>query len=129
MEFKIVGETQKKKYYLGSPLFLSTPKDWYGITRRVHGIAAGVWHHAPACILLRIDSIQGLRLDSIPQTSCGFHTRLRRDCLKLHFYRSHPIGWLFFCFLDHSACDIMILISSAYRLSVAKLVVDEEKRA
>ena len=31
-------------------LFLSNPKDWYVITRRVYGIAACVWHHAPACI-------------------------------------------------------------------------------
>ena len=33
----------------------------------VYVIAVGVWHHALACIYLRIDSIQGLRLDSIPQ--------------------------------------------------------------
>ena len=40
--------------------FLSNPKDWYGITRRVYGIRrnATAWHHAPACIFLRIDSIQ-----------------------------------------------------------------------
>ena len=37
---------------------VSNPKDWHGITRRVYGIAAGVWHHALACILLRIDYIQ-----------------------------------------------------------------------
>ena len=95
--FEIVGLTQKIKDYFGSPLFLSNPKDWHGITRRVHGIAAGVWHHAPACIYLRIDSIQGLRLDSIPQTSCGFHTRLRSDYLKLHFL-SEPSNRMAFSF-------------------------------
>ena len=66
--------------------FLSNPKDWYVITRRVYGIAVGVWHHAPACICLRIDAIHHFVMISYgtlcrfhAATSCGFHTRLRRD--------------------------------------------------
>ena len=66
--------------------FLSNPKDWYVITRRGYGIAVGVWHHAPTCISLRIDAIHHfVMIPSAPSsrfhtaTSCGFHTRLRRD--------------------------------------------------
>ena len=49
----------KKKDRFRTVFFLSNPKDWYGITRRVHGIRrkATAWHHAIACILLRIDSM------------------------------------------------------------------------
>ena len=35
------------------------------LTAGEYGIAVGVWHHAPACIFLRIDAIQSLRDDSI----------------------------------------------------------------
>ena len=50
----------KKKASRETCFFLSNPKDWYGITRRVYGIRrkATAWHHASACILLRIDYIQ-----------------------------------------------------------------------
>ena len=51
----------KKKDRFRTVFFLSNPKDWYGITARsaVHGIRrfATAWHHAPACIYLRIDAI------------------------------------------------------------------------
>ena len=49
----------KKKASRETCFFLSNPKDWYGITRRVYGIRrkATAWHHASACILLRIDYI------------------------------------------------------------------------
>ena len=49
----------KKKDRFRTVFFLSNPKDWYGITRKVYGIRrkATAWHHASACILLRIDYI------------------------------------------------------------------------
>ena len=62
-EISVVGSSPiggaKKKASRETCFFLSNPKDWYGITRRVHGIRrkATAWHHAPACILLRIDSM------------------------------------------------------------------------
>ena len=43
--------------------------------------------------------------------------------------RSHRVRSFLFALQSKQTCDIMIKISSAYRLSVAKLVVDEEKRA
>ena len=50
----------KKKASQKTCFFLFNPKDWYEITRRVYGIRrkATAWHHASACILLRIDYIQ-----------------------------------------------------------------------
>ena len=52
---------------------LFNPKDWDGITRRVYVNAVGVWHHASACIHLRIDYIHHFvmipyRLRRIPYT-------------------------------------------------------------
>ena len=42
--------------------------------------------------------------------------------------KTHPIGWvLFLLFRAKFARDVMINFPSAYRLSVAKLVVDDEK--
>ena len=56
----------------------------------VYVIAAGVWHHAPACIFLRIDSIHHfVMIPFAPSsrfhtaTSCGFHTRLWRDLARV----------------------------------------------
>ena len=51
----------QKKASRKTCFFLSNPKDWYGITRRVYGIRrkATAWHHATACIFLRIDAIHG----------------------------------------------------------------------
>ena len=41
---------------------------------------------------------------------------------------THPSGWvLFLLFRAKFARDVMINFPSAYRLSVAKLVVDDEK--
>ena len=37
----------------------------WNLTAGEHDIAAGVWHHAPACISLRIDSIRLQASDSI----------------------------------------------------------------
>ena len=51
----------------------------WNLTAGEYVIAAGVWHHAPACIFPSDWLHTSLRVDSIPQTSCGFHTRLRRD--------------------------------------------------
>ena len=43
--------------------------------------------------------------------------------------KTHPIGWvLFLLFRAKFARDVMINFPSAYRLSVAKLVVDEKKQ-
>ena len=61
---------------------------WHQCACALYGIAKGVWHHAQACIRvsLRLDSIHHSVM--IPYatssqlhiaTSCGFHTRLRRD--------------------------------------------------
>ena len=42
--------------------------------------------------------------------------------------KTHPNGWvLFLLFRAKFARDVMINFPSAYRLSVAKLVVDDEK--
>ena len=56
------------------------------LTAGEYGIAVGVWHHAPACIFLRIDAIHhfvmipyGTSCQFHTATSCGFHTRLWRD--------------------------------------------------
>ena len=80
------GHPSQKKASRKTCFFLSNPKDWYVITRRVYGIAVGVWHHAPACISLRIDAIHHFVMISCgtlcrfhTATSCGFHKRLRRD--------------------------------------------------
>ena len=42
--------------------------------------------------------------------------------------RSHRVRSFLFALQSKQTCDIMIKISSAYRLSVAKLVVDGEKQ-
>ena len=84
------GHPSQKKASRKTCFFLSNPKDWYVITARsaVHVIRrkATVWHHAPACITLRIDAIHhfvmipyGTLCRFHTATSCGFHTRLRRD--------------------------------------------------
>ena len=55
------------------------------LTAGEYVIAVGVWHHAPACIFLRIDSIHHFVMIPFAPSSrfhaaCGgFHTRLRRD--------------------------------------------------
>ena len=52
----------KKERSICFVLFLSNPKDWYGINapRALYGIRrkATAWHHAIACIFLRLDDIQ-----------------------------------------------------------------------
>ncbi|MBR2986738.1 MAG: hypothetical protein IKC63_01835, partial [Clostridia bacterium] len=84
----------KKKDRFQTVFFLSNPKDWYGITAQsaVYGIRrkATAWHHAIACIFLRIDSIQGLRLDFIPQQVADFIHAYRRDFIELHFCTTNP---------------------------------------
>ena len=46
----------KKKDRFRTVFFLSNPKDWHVISPAgEYVIAEGVWHHASACILLRID--------------------------------------------------------------------------
>ena len=84
------GHPSQKKASRKTCFFLSNPKDWYVIAARsaVHGIRrfATAWHHAPSCICLRIDAIHHFVMISYvtscrfhAATSCGFHTRLRRD--------------------------------------------------
>jgi hypothetical protein len=53
----------------------------------VHGIRAfgTAWNHAIACIFLRIDSIQGSRLDSIPCFAWIPYARRASDAI--HAYR------------------------------------------
>ena len=63
-------------------LFLSKPQAWHIITARsaVHIISpcGAVYHHAPACIYLRLDDIQHFVL-MIYRPSVWWYTRLRRD--------------------------------------------------
>ena len=80
---KLLGGVKKKDRFR-TVFFLSNPKDWYVITRRVYGIRrkATAWHHATACILLWIDSMHHFVM--IPYaTMSQFHTRLRLDFLIL----------------------------------------------
>ena len=74
----------KKKASRKTCFFLSNPKDWYGITRRVYGIRrkATVWHHASACILLRIDYIQHFVLIPYRRQAADFIHAYRRDYIE-----------------------------------------------
>ena len=73
-------------------LFLSNPKDWHGINalaRCMELRRSRAWHRAKRVskfVLLRIDAIHhfvmipyGTSCQFHTATSCGFHTRLRRD--------------------------------------------------
>ena len=69
------------------------------LTAGEYGIAAGVWHHAPACIFLRIDSIHhfvmipyGTSCQFHAATSCAFHPRLRRVFLFSRAKRRRLVG-------------------------------------
>ena len=74
----------KKKDRFRTVFFLSNPKDWYGITRRVYGIRrkATAWHHASACILLRIDYIQHFVLIPYRRQVADFIHAYRRDYIE-----------------------------------------------
>ena len=66
---------------------------------------------------------------SIRTSDVQFDFCLRFEIGTQTHKENHPIGWFFFLLSQIvSACDIMILISSAYRLSGAKLVVYEKKQ-
>ena len=61
----------------------------WNLTAGEYGIAVGVWHHAPACIFLRIDAIHhfvmipyGTSCQFHAATSCGFHPRPWRDLAR-----------------------------------------------
>ena len=71
----------KKKASRKTCFFLSNPKDWYGITRRVYGIRrkATAWHQSSACILLRIDYIQHFVLIPYRRQAADFIHAYRRD--------------------------------------------------
>ena len=80
---KLLGGV-KKKASQKTCFFLSNPKDWYGITRRVYGIRrkATAWHHASACILLRIDYIQHFVLIPYRRQAADFIHAYRRDYIE-----------------------------------------------
>ena len=75
----------KKKASRKTCFFLSNPKDWYGITRRVYGIRrkATAWHHAQRVSFLRIDYIQHFVLIPYRRQAADFIHAYRRDlCYK-----------------------------------------------
>ena len=51
------GSAAKKSSFFGTRIFLSKPQAWYIISP-----FGAVSHHAPACIYLRLDDIQGYAL-------------------------------------------------------------------
>ena len=88
--------TKKIRRASARRIFYPSRKAWYGIAARsaVNGIRrfATVWHHAIACISLRLDSIhafgidniQGLHLDNalfyITKKSSVVHPKIRARC-------------------------------------------------
>ena len=92
----------KKKDRFRTVFFLSNPKDWYGITRRVYGIRrkATAWHHASACIF----------------PSDWFHTSHRDDSIRDYVaipYKASP--WfceLHFCTMSTKRKDTIFRVFS-----------------
>ena len=86
----------KKKASQMTCFFLFNPKDWYGITRRVHGIAVGVWHHR-RCGFLRINSIHHFVTIPYHRQAADCIQRFaliivfRREVTKTGSLRSEPV--------------------------------------
>ena len=133
-----------KKYTLERVcIFLSKPQAWHIITARSavyitnNGRAVVVSHHAQRVSsfglipyrLRRIPSNTAcwlhptLRVDSIPQTSCGFHPRLRRfyaiiyirgDDMKKKIYE--------FCRVDKMSTRLSVFVASLSRFRASILL-------
>ena len=83
--FEIVGWTQEKSKSRDLLFSIQSEGLACNLTAGEYVIAEGVWHHASACISPSDWLHSILRVDSIPQTSCGFHPRLSAWFYELHF--------------------------------------------
>ena len=85
---RVVGSSPtggaKKKDRFRTVFFLSNPKDWYVITRRVYGIRrkATAWHHAQRVSFLRIDYIHHSVMIPCRRQAADFIHAYRRDYIE-----------------------------------------------
>ena len=80
--FEIVGVTQEKRPFSSGLFSIQSEGLACNLTAGEYVIAEGVWHHASACILLRIDYIQHFVLIPYCRQAADFIHAYWRDYIE-----------------------------------------------
>ena len=80
--FEFVGSTQEKRPFSNGLFSIQSEGLACNLTAGEYVIAEGVWHHASACILLRIDYIQHFVLIPYRRQVADFIHAYRRDYIE-----------------------------------------------